>query len=285
MLNRCVGDCHTSASRTDVSRFPATSHQLVRFGWTAIIRAVLIAAIAAVAAPAQAQIYSWRDANGHLVLSDRKPAEGIDLRSYEVPKAQTVRTTRAAAGVNRSNRFDAAILEHARLNGVRPDLVRAVVQVESAFNPNAKSPVGAMGLMQLMPETAKRFGVKNAFNPLENIRGGVAYLRELLDRYMNNEVLALAAYNAGPGAVDKHGQAVPPYRETKNYVAQINRMVGTQGEGEAFAARASRPAAKPQVEQIGNQIYKVTEIIDGREVVRYTDRKPAAGTYALVSTP
>jgi len=251
-----------------------------------MIRAVLIGSILGIAAPARAQIYSWRDANGHLVLSDRRPTDGSEVRSFEVPKAATaIRTTRSA-NVNRSNRFDAAIVEHARLNGVRPDLVRAVVQVESAFNPAAKSPVGAMGLMQLMPETARRFGVKNPFNPIENIRGGVAYLRELLDRYMNNEVLALAAYNAGPGAVDKHGQSVPPYRETRNYVAQINRMIGTQGEGESAPARFSRPAARlPQVERIGNQIYKVTEVIDGREVVRYTDRKPADGAYAVVVTP
>jgi hypothetical protein len=242
----------------------------------------LIASVLGIAAPARAQIYSGHDANGHLVLSDRKPVDGSDVRSYEVPKAATaIRTTRSA-NVNRSNRFDAAIIEHARRNAVRPDLVRAVVQVESAFNPYAKSPVGAMGLMQLMPETARRFGVKNPYNPLENIRGGVAYLRELLDRYTNNEVLALAAYNAGPGAVDKHGQAVPPYRETKNYVAQISRMIGTQGDLVPAPHRGSAAPPKPQVEQVGNQIYKVTDIIDGREVVRYTDRKPAEGTYLVI---
>jgi soluble lytic murein transglycosylase-like protein len=117
-----------------------------------------------------------------------------------------------------------------------------------------------MGLMQLMPSTMRQYGVLNAFNPAENVRAGVAYLRELLNRYSDNEELALAAYNAGPGAVDKHGQAVPPYRETRNYVAQINKMVGS-----------SR-----RVEDRGHQIYKVTEIIDGREVVRYTDKKPTS---------
>jgi soluble lytic murein transglycosylase-like protein len=144
--------------------------------------------------------------------------------------------------------------------GVPARLVRAVIQVESAYQERAHSPKGAMGLMQLMPSTMRQFGVLNAFNPAENVRAGVAYLRELLNRYSDNEELALAAYNAGPGAVDKNGQAVPPYRETRNYVAQINRMAGSGR----------------RVEERGHQIYKVTEVIDGREVVRYTDRKPTS---------
>ena len=83
-----------------------------------------------------------------------------------------------------------------------------------------------MGLMQLMPATARQFGVRNAFNPDENVRAGVAYLRQLLDRYDNNEELALAAYNAGPGAVDRHGQTIPPYRETRDYVTRVNGIAG-----------------------------------------------------------
>jgi soluble lytic murein transglycosylase-like protein len=179
-------------------------------------------------------------------------------KTYAVPRAETVRATRYVAA-DRGWQFESLISEHARLNGVRSDLVRAVVQVESAFNPNAISPKGAMGLMQLMPSTMRQYGVLNAFNPAENVRAGVAYLRDLLDRYSNNEELALAAYNAGPGAVDKHGQAVPPYRETRNYVAKINKMTGTTG----------------RVEPRPSKIYKVTQVIDGREVILYTDKKPA----------
>jgi soluble lytic murein transglycosylase-like protein len=219
------------------------------------------------AVPAHAQIYSWRDANGNLVLSNKKPGtEAASVKSYAVPKTDTVRATRYAA-VDRSRAYDDLIHEHARLNNVRADLVRAVVQVESAFNPRAISRVGAMGLMQLMPGTAREFGVLNAFDPVENIRAGVQYLRQLLDRYSNNEELALAAYNAGPKAVDKHNQTVPPYRETRNYVKQISNITQT----------TTRP-----VEMRSNQIYKVTEIIDGREVVRYTDKKPTTGTYETV---
>src|SRR4030095_14294950 len=106
------------------------------------------------------------------------------------------------------------------LNSIRSDLVRAVVQVESGFNPYAVSPKGALGLMQLMPATAQQFGVRNPFDPLENVRAGVAYLRQLLDRYENDERLALAAYNAGPGAGDRHRQNVPPYRATREHAGR-----------------------------------------------------------------
>jgi len=106
--------------------------------------------------------------------------------------------------------------------------------------------------------------VTNVFNPVENIRAGVAYLRELLDRYANNEQLALAAYNAGPGAVDKYGQTVPPYRETQNYVSRIRQM-------------APRTMA---VEPPGGRIYKTTEIVNGRVVPRYANHKPAGAELA-----
>lgn len=224
----------------------------------------LIVVCLAVAAPAHAQIYSWRDGKGNMVLSNRRPVANTKLASYAVPKAEGLRATRSVAA-ERARAYDDLIVEHSRTNGVRADLVRAVMQVESGFNPSARSPKGAMGLMQLMPATAKQHGVRNAFDPAENVRAGVAYLRELLDRYQNNEELALAAYNAGPGAVDKHGQTVPPYRETQSYVAQINKM-----------------AARP-IEMRGTAIYRITETTpDGRPIVRYTDKKPATGMYEVM---
>jgi soluble lytic murein transglycosylase-like protein len=222
------------------------------------LRYTVIALCLGAAVPAQAQIYTWRDANGNLVLSNTRPGASApqQLPSYTVAKAQGVRATRSAVA-ERARAYDDLISEHSRTQGVRADLVRAVMQVESGFNPYARSPKGAMGLMQLMPATAKQYGVRNAFNPTENVRAGVAYLRELLDRYQNNEELALAAYNAGPGAVDRHGQTVPPYRETQSYVAQINRM-----------------AARP-IRVHGTSIYKATDTTsDGRQVPLYTDKKP-----------
>ena len=212
----------------------------------------LVATVVALAMPcvAQAQIYTWRDGGGNLVLSDH-PKDGTQRTYAVVGTSGDIRTTRVG---KRSTTYDSIIDEHATQHGVRSDLVRAVIQAESAFNPTARSVKGAMGLMQLMPATAVAYGVSNAYDPAENIRAGVAYLRGLLDRYSQNEELALAAYNAGPTAVEKYGRAVPPYRETKNYVAKIQKNAG------------SRPAPL--------RVYKVVEIKDGREVVRYTNTPP-----------
>ena len=236
---------------------------LIGLGTPKGLRYVCLLLVLAFAAPAQAQIYTWTDANGHLVVSDHRQGGTAPARTFAVPHTETIRATRYATA-ERGRIYEDLIREHARDQGVRADLVRAVMQVESAFNPFARSPKGALGLMQLMPATIKQFGVTNPFNPAENIRAGVAYLRELLDRYQNNEQLALAAYNAGPGAVDNHGQAVPPYRETRDYVAHVNQLAG-------------RPIAAR-----GSTMYKVIEYVDGRPVPRYTDKRPSTGTYEVV---
>jgi soluble lytic murein transglycosylase-like protein len=221
----------------------------------------------AIHVPARAQIYALRDANGTLVLSDRPL--GAEARTFAVPRTTAIRTTRPAVVASVSKYHD-LIENHAAAAGLRSDLVRAVIQVESAFNPWARSHKGAMGLMQLMPYTAAQLGVRNAYDPEENIRGGTMYLRQLLDRFGGNEELALAAYNAGPGAVERHGHAIPPFRETRAYVARI------RGRTEVLAATAA--ARTPTL-----VIYKTMQMVGGREVPRYSNVKPASGDYQVVS--
>lgn len=125
---------------------------------------------------------------------------------------------------SKENRFDDLISEAALKYDVDVDLIRAVIRAESNFNPRAKSPVGAKGLMQLMPALQKDFGIEDPFDPRQNVMGGVRYLRKLLDLHGGNVALALASYNAGPGNVARYG-GVPPFRETRGYVKKITNWL------------------------------------------------------------
>lgn len=147
----------------------------------------------------------------------------VTLRSTRVLGTRTfagVYDSRSAASVPKE--LESAIHDAARAHGVDPRLVAAVARRESAFNSKAVSNKGACGIMQLMPATAQYLGVRNVFDPRENIFGGTRYLRTLLDTFNGDIDLTLAAYNAGPGAVAKH-RGVPPYRETKAYVAAVRK--------------------------------------------------------------
>ena len=132
------------------------------------------------------------------------------------------------------------IREISTRHGVDPTLVESVIRAESAFNPTAVSRTGARGLMQLMPKTALALGVRDSFNPRENIEGGVRHLRYLLDRYPGNVALAVAAYNAGEAAVDAH-RGIPPYAETQQYVRRVLHTSG--GGGAAGTGRGALPRA------------------------------------------
>jgi len=229
-----------------------------------MFRHVLAAAVFCALMPsaASAQIYSWRDATGRLVVSDTP--KDPSARVYAVASSSYAVTKPVAS--RQTNTYDSLIDRHAAARSLNPGFVRAVIQAESAFNPQARSPKGAMGLMQLMPATAAEYHVVNAYDPAENIRAGVAYLKSLLTRFNNDVSLALAAYNAGPAAVEKYGRTVPPYKETRNYVARISKS-------------SSTPAAS------ATQVFQTVQIVDGQRVVRFTNKPPSGSTIVATLYP
>lgn len=166
-------------------------------------------------------MYRYQQANGVIAFSDRPPQNIAYQRVRFDCFACAVKST-----VNWHNtplflhKYQHEISNAAEQHHLDPALLRAIIHAESAFNPKALSRTGAAGLMQLMPETATEVGVKNVWHHSQNIQGGASYLSALLKRYKGNINLAMAAYNAGPGAVDKH-QGIPPYVETKTYVERV----------------------------------------------------------------
>lgn len=180
------------------------------------------------------------------VRADRRSGRLVRRVTVEptVVAAKAVGSTATATPPARSlplaknPRINAVVEDAARQYDVDPLLVHAVIQVESAYNPYAISHAGAQGLMQLMPATARSLGVKNSFDVEENIRAGVRHLKDLKDTYKDDR-LALAAYNAGAGAVDKY-RWIPPYPETQEYVYKVGKKYG-----EARRAAAAQPAPKP----------------------------------------
>jgi soluble lytic murein transglycosylase-like protein len=142
---------------------------------------------------------------------------------------------------------------------VDPQLVHAIIKVESEYDPKAVSRKGAMGLMQLIPETAQRFGVENPFNPKQNIEGGVSYLKHLLNRYGGDLSLSLAAYNAGEGAVERFG-GIPSFAETKGYVQKVTNIYQTASPQSGTNAAGSKPLPPP-----------ITRYVDERGVVHYSN--------------
>ena len=189
-----------------------------------MVRIILTAAALCVLTPAvaHAQLYSWRDAAGRLIISDTP--KNPSAKTYSVAYVGSAfGVARPTAGNRRVTDYDGLIVENASRHSLQPDFVRAVIQAESAFNPRARSPKGAMGLMQLMPSTAAQYDVVNPYDPAENIRAGVAYLKSLLSRFGNDVSLALAAYNAGPTAVDKAG-GVAPNKASIDYVGEVTSL-------------------------------------------------------------
>jgi hypothetical protein len=174
--------------------------------------------------PGKVYLYTYYDRNGKVVINNLPPSylrgQGLTLKRVGVGHVRLAVTKDEMARVLRSPELIALVDEVAQFHGVDPFLARAIIQAESAFNYKARSRVGALGLMQLMPATAERFGVVDPFDPRQNITGGTRYLRWLLDYFKGDLVRVIAAYNAGEGAVDKH-RGVPPFPETLAYVQRI----------------------------------------------------------------
>jgi soluble lytic murein transglycosylase-like protein len=199
--------------------------------------AIVPAALPAVSKPAASgntrrvvsgQVYSYiKDGVRHYTSARPKGAGAVaSVRTIKYSFIETCFACAANPGVNfgtlrlNTAAYDAEIKAASRAYGVDEAIVRAIIHAESSFNPMALSHAGAQGLMQLMPATARRFGVTNSYDAGQNIRGGVQYLAWLLKRFNGNLTLAAAGYNAGEGAVDRHG-GVPPYQETQRYVARV----------------------------------------------------------------
>jgi soluble lytic murein transglycosylase-like protein len=183
-------------------------------------------AFCAASGPALADIYMFKDANGVVHFTN---IPNGDKRYRMVRKEETTSDYTRAAGLPQYVLPTAALIRQytpiietaAKTHGVDVALVHAVITAESGYNPRAVSRAGAQGIMQLMPGTARRFGVQNSFDAAQNIDGGVKYLRELLTMFNGNRELAVAAYNAGENAVIRHGNRIPPYAETMHYVPKV----------------------------------------------------------------
>ena len=166
--------------------------------------------------------------------------------------------------------IDEAVLRIAAEHSLSPQLIHSVIKVESNYNAHAVSSKGALGLMQLIPATARRFGVSDAFNPVQNIQGGARYLRYLLDLYNQNYPLALAAYNAGEAAVARYG-GVPPFAETRNYVTLVGRQL-EQARKAAAAKTVAAPVPPQTVEAMEAAPAHVVEVVQADGSVRYVSR-------------
>lgn len=205
---------------------------MARFPFSAACRCVpVILALGAYYTPAAADIWGYVDDKGVAHLSDHQVDERYFLFKREAPRPkeeafvppENPAAIHSVTTINPALRaqFAPLIAKVAQEVGIDVSLMHAVITVESGYNPQAKSPAGAIGLMQLMPGTAERYGVRNIWDPQENLIGGARYLRFLLSLFPNKLDLVLAAYNAGEGAVQQAGMKIPPYAETKAYVPAV----------------------------------------------------------------
>ena len=188
--------------------------------------------------PAQADVYQYIDAKGTISLTNVPNDPRYRRVMSELPRARSVISV---------GELESVIARHSRTHRLHPALIRAVIKTESDFDPLAVSRAGAIGLMQLMPQTAVRLDVRDSYNPDDNIGGGTKYLRQLLDRFNGNLPLALAAYNAGEHAVERY-QGLPPIAETRQYVKRVlqyYRVFLTSDRATSSRSYRSQPLEAP----------------------------------------
>ncbi len=208
------------------------------------------------------------------VAAPAAPTSAADATKPDASKPDAAKPVSAQAGDPASTQVSQTVARIAALHSLPPELIHSVIKVESNYNPWAVSPKGAFGLMQLIPSTARRFGVSNIFDPEDNINGGAKYLKYLLGLYDGNYTLALAAYNAGEGAVARYG-AVPPYPETVNYVRQVGLRLAAQ------PVAAAQPETEPKPAELAEASpapppepapARIEQIVEANGTVRYVSR-------------
>ena len=264
---------------------------------------VLLASAAALAAAAprpargSAYVYTYTDRQGRLIINNLPPSsvagQGLSLKQVGVGQIRLAITKLEMGRVLRSPELLSMVDELAQKEGVDPFLARAIIQAESAFNYRARSRAGALGLMQLMPATALRFGVVDPFDARQNITGGCKYLKWLTDYYKGDSMKVIAAYNAGEGAVDRH-RGIPPFRETRAYVPKVmelwsKRLVQPDPKaagsmellkkGHGGFEVEERPLAPAQMAQAQERAPTVLyQWTDGSGRVQISDTPPPKGT-------
>jgi soluble lytic murein transglycosylase-like protein len=209
------------------------------------------------AMPARAQIASYVDEHGKLVFvngDSPRPHRGSTISSHSViATASLIPTAERVAAP--PDRLDRIVRDAAARHNMDPALVKAVISTESGWNPHAVSRKGAVGLMQLIPETAQRFGVGNPYDPAQNVEAGTTYLKSLLDRYDGDLNKSLAAYNAGEHAVDRSG-GVPAFRETRQYVQKVTDAYFQPGSGRNLALWSPpRPHVRKATDSSGRVVF------------------------------
>ena len=219
-----------STKNAVVPELKLSNLQTITMGMSRLLKISLSAMLisGSLVLPVNADIYKYRDAEGRIYFSDEPMHGNYRLvkrfaMNGQVKKTGQSKVNYAAVEVNKQ-RFTPLIETVAKETLIRPELLHAIIRAESAYDPNAVSRKGAVGLMQLMPGTAQRYGVSDRRNPQQNLRGGATYFRDLLIQFDYDLKLAIAAYNAGENAVIRSGNKIPNYQETQNYVVKVLRF-------------------------------------------------------------